>query len=706
MINDVDTIDWSSMSHAYGAAVDVPVWLRGMASTDGEVRRKALDDYYGAAHHQGDVYPCTVASLPFLFALADDPTAGDRASVVGLLLSIGRESVGCDDGGIRFAPDGTISTACTDGAVMMRDRSAAFVAYAADADPPVRRAAIPGLGLFLDDADRAVDAVRSRLPAEPGTVERLLVIETMAGLALRLPAARTAATAWLRDLADDSSADPDIRLAALVHHARCVPDAVGEDTVPTAADLLRRLAPATGTSTGEKPRRAGSGSCECAPAAGTAGIPRQIAAAFADMARHNRVHAPTTPLLRTFHRVLGDRLPERTALLTEQLRSPDPAIRFDAIRMAQDLIGTWRGDHARLVGLLADCLLADDAYTAAAAAESLGSLVPVTDVAREALAAFVAAHRATYGPEAWAIPTPLVRRAHQEAVMALARLGDARALPGLLTALDADVDAWRAVQVAGHVRAGAEELVPRLCRRLAAADYSQEGPASGAGALISALAAFGDTAAVPALTEAINAALRHEQWRTAASALTALASIGPDAASALDTVRPLADAQDVNLRTAATAALWSLERDPLDVVPRLHDLLDSHQHRDAADVLGRIGPPAAPALPRLKAMLSAHYDWARLHAAVAVWDIAGAAESDAVIRTLMEVWQGNDATAFHVVTCLERMGPAAAPALPLLRAEAARARRSRGVDLDDELHRTCRTLERRFATPPASRPGV
>ncbi|MFF3302018.1 hypothetical protein [Streptomyces sp. NPDC002908] len=234
MINDVDTIDWSSMSHAYGAAVDVPVWLRGMASTDGEVRRKALDDYYGAAHHQGDVYPCTVASLPFLFALADDPTAGDRASVVGLLLSIGRESVGCDDGGIRFAPDGTISTACTDGAVMMRDRSAAFVAYAADADPPVRRAAIPGLGLFLDDADRAVDAVRSRLPAEPGTVERLLVIETMAGLALRLPAARTAATAWLRDLADDSSADPDIRLAALVHHARCVPDAVGEDTVPTA----------------------------------------------------------------------------------------------------------------------------------------------------------------------------------------------------------------------------------------------------------------------------------------------------------------------------------------------------------------------------------------------------------------------------------------------------------------------------------------
>ncbi|MFI5569205.1 HEAT repeat domain-containing protein [Streptomyces sp. NPDC051740] len=701
MINDVDSVDWSSMRHAYGPAVDVPVWLRAMASPDSEVRERAFGDFYSAAHHQGDVYVCTVASLPFLFALADDPATPDRASVIGLLVSIGRESVERDDGGIRFAPDGTASTACTDGAAMMRDRSEAFVAYAADVDPGVRRAAIVGLGLFLDDADRAVGVLRSRLPAASGTVERLLVVETTADLALRLPAARADATAWLRGLADDTSADADVRLAALVHHARCVPEAVGDGTVPAAIGLLRRLTPAPPPRTDEKRCRSGSGTRACTPAPDTASpdTPPQIVAAFADMDRHNRVHAPTTPLLRALHRVLDHRVPERTALLTEQLRSPDPAVRFDAIGMARDLIGSWRGNHARLVTLVAECLLPDDPYTALAAAEVLGSLMPVTDNAREALAAFVAAQRTAYGPDVWAARDPLLRRAHQEAVRALARLDDPRALPGLLTALDTDVDAWRAVQVAGCLRRGADELVPRLCRRLAAVDFSKHGPGFGTGGLTSALAALGDPGAVPAITQAVTAAVRYEQWRSAAAALEALASFGTDAVSALDVVRPLADAPDVDLRAAATAALWELERDPADIVSRLHDLLGSHCNRDAADVLGRIGPAAVTALPRLREMLTAGYEWTRLHAAIAVWDIAGEAEADGVIGTLLEVWEKNEATAHHIVMFLDRMGPSAAPALPRLRAELARARRDRGVASDEEVQRACRILQLRLAAP-------
>ncbi|MFC9618890.1 hypothetical protein ACFTXM_02440 [Streptomyces sp. NPDC056930] len=158
-------------------------------------------------------------------------------------------------------------------------------------------------------------------------------------------------------------------------------------------------------------------------------------------------------------------------------------------------------------------------------------------------------------------------------------------------------------------------------------------------------------------------------------------------------VRPLADAQDVDLRAAATAALWALERDPADVVPRLHDMLGSYRNRDAADVLGRIGPPAATALPRLKEILTVGYEWTRLHAAIAVWDIAGAAEAGTVIRTLLEVWEKNEATAHHVALFLDRDAPAAAPALPRLRAELARPRRSRGVAHDEQLQRTCRTLQ-------------
>lgn len=68
------------MSHADGPAADVPVWLRAMASPDPEARERAFSGFYSAAHHQGDVYACTAASLPFLFALADDPTAPDRTA--------------------------------------------------------------------------------------------------------------------------------------------------------------------------------------------------------------------------------------------------------------------------------------------------------------------------------------------------------------------------------------------------------------------------------------------------------------------------------------------------------------------------------------------------------------------------------------------------------------------------------------------------
>ncbi|MGW4821466.1 hypothetical protein ACWEP4_21350 [Streptomyces sp. NPDC004227] len=65
---------------------------------------------------------------------------------------------------------------------------------------------------------------------------------------------------------------------------------------------------------------------------------------------------------------------------------------------------------------------------------------------------------------------------------------------------------------------------------------------------MSALAALGDPTAIPQLTEAVSTAVRHEQWRTATSALEALASFGTRAAPALEVVRPLTNAEDVDLR--------------------------------------------------------------------------------------------------------------------------------------------------------------
>ncbi|MEU1620801.1 HEAT repeat domain-containing protein [Streptomyces sp. NPDC005722] len=698
---ELDAIDWSSMHHAYGAADEVPAWLRDMASPDAETRDSALRSFYSAVHHQGDVYASTTASLPFLFALADDRATPERASIVGLLVSIGAHAV--ERCGYEYA-DGADHE---DSAVVVRERADAFVSYACDDDRLVRRAAIEALGLFVDDAARAAALLRDRLPAEDGTEERLLVVETTATLALRLPEARDAATAWLGALAADTATDPATRLAALVHGARCAPESIGAGTMPQAIGLLRLSTPAPAPGTGGEAAGSTTGGCRCAapdepeaPAEASRNVPPQVVAAFEDLDRHNRTHSPLTSLLRTFHEVLDSRVAERSALLTEQIGSPDPAVRHDSIRMARKLMGAWRGDHTALVTRLAGCLLPGHSYTAAEAAEALGALTSIAEPAREALAAYVTGQRETYGPEVWATHCPLLRRAHQQAVVALARLGDARALPCLLTALDGGVDAWRAVQVAGHLASAADQLVPRLCRHLTARDVPEGWEDMGTNALFSALARLGDPAAVPVITGIVTATARQGQWRVTASALEALTAFGTEAAPVVEAVRGLAQAGDPSVRMAAAAVLWAAEGDPAAVLPLLDDLLDSHRHHEAADVLARIGPPAARVLPRLRKMLTADYEWTRVHAASALWDIGGPAEAPVVVRTLLAAWEENDSTANHVLACLDRMGPAAGEALPRVREELTRTRRSgrfRDVEHDEELRRMCRTVLARLS---------
>jgi hypothetical protein len=703
MFDGLHDIDWASMEHAYGSAEEVPALLTALRSPDTEERRKALDRFYGAVHHQGSVYPPTAASLPFLFELAADGATPDRAAVVALLVSIGRESLdrGFEDDGTQieyYPPMG-----CAQAVAFLRERGAQFAELARDPDPDVRLAAIPGLGLFLDDADRAAAVLLERLAAERGIAARLRIVQAAATLALRLPVASQQVMDWLAGLAADPAQDPATRLTALVQRARCAPDEIGEDVVPAAVGLLREtartipvrpIAPA--------PSR---------PAAPTDTVAPQIVAAFEDLDRHTRVHAPTTALLRTFHEALGARVPERTAVLAEQLSSPDRGSRLDAVRMSGELMRTWRGDHTRLLLLVADQLTTADEEVAAEAAAVLESCHPIAAPAREALAAHIDAQRAAHGPDVWAAPHARLRRSHQEAVRALARLGDTRALPSLLTALDSDVDAWRAIQVAGHLPQAADELVPRLCDHLRRIDLSQQWNEMSANAILSALAALGDPAAVPAVVDTLGAAVRHEQHGVTRSALKALGAFGPAATGARDTIRSLTTATDAHVRPAAVTALRAVGGDLAEVMPLLLRLLDDRitfRIGDAADLLGEIGPPASAALPRLRNLLTHDYEWVRVHCAAALWEIAGEAEAPAVLDALLQAMARNPATANHVVTCLDRMGPLAAPALPLLREQLALPRRGgrfQSIDHDEELQRIGHTLIARLDPPAPGTPA-
>jgi hypothetical protein len=438
------------------------------------------------------------------------------------------------------------------------------------------------------------------------------------------------------------------------------------------------------------------------PTASGDGAAPQIVAAFEDLDRHTHVHAPTTGLLRTFHEALEARVPERTAVLAEQLRSPDPGSRLDAVRMSGELMREWRGDHTRLLQLVAGQLATDEQEIAVEAAIVLESCHSIAAPAREALAAHVDSHRATHGPNVWAAPQPQLCRAHQTAVRALARLGDTRALPSLLTALDSGVDAWRAIQVAGHLPQAAQQLVPRLDAHLRRLDLSQQWNEMSANAILAALAALGDSAAVPVVVDTLGVAVRDEQHDITRSALNTLAVFGPAAAGARNMIRSLSKTTDGHVLSAAVAALWAVGGDLDEVMPLLLNLLDNSitfRISDAADLLGEIGPPASAALPRLRALLRHDYEWVRVPCAAALWEIGGLGEAPVVLDTLLRAWAQNPATANRVVACLDRMGPLAAPALPLLReqlAQPGRGGRFQSIDHDEELQRAGRSLVTRL----------
>ncbi|MFB7287365.1 hypothetical protein [Actinacidiphila glaucinigra] len=94
-------VDWTT-GHLPGQVCGVPGHLQNMLSPDPAVRTEAFAEFCAEAHDQGAVDPCTALSLPFLFDMADDRATPDRAGIVELLLSIGREALGRDPEGIYF----------------------------------------------------------------------------------------------------------------------------------------------------------------------------------------------------------------------------------------------------------------------------------------------------------------------------------------------------------------------------------------------------------------------------------------------------------------------------------------------------------------------------------------------------------------------------------------------------------------------------
>ncbi len=100
MLDNLDSVPWEKLKHAYGHASDVPAQIRNLSSENKMTRVKALDGLHGSIVHQGTRYQAASHVVPFLYELISSPDTPDRNEIVELLAFI---AVGYDE---SYLPDG------------------------------------------------------------------------------------------------------------------------------------------------------------------------------------------------------------------------------------------------------------------------------------------------------------------------------------------------------------------------------------------------------------------------------------------------------------------------------------------------------------------------------------------------------------------------------------------------------------------------
>jgi aminoglycoside 2''-phosphotransferase len=88
MFEGLNAIPWAELTHAYGSAEEVPMWLRQLRSLDAEIRRHALNHLWGSICHQNWIAPATGYTIPYLIELLADPETQDKNEILDLLADI------------------------------------------------------------------------------------------------------------------------------------------------------------------------------------------------------------------------------------------------------------------------------------------------------------------------------------------------------------------------------------------------------------------------------------------------------------------------------------------------------------------------------------------------------------------------------------------------------------------------------------------
>ncbi len=96
----LDAVAWANLEHAYGAAVDVPDWIRALAA-GGPGASSAASQFSAALLHQGSYFPATPVAVPYLIDALRQPRAA-RVEILYLLADLSGAHL--DDEIVEFNP--------------------------------------------------------------------------------------------------------------------------------------------------------------------------------------------------------------------------------------------------------------------------------------------------------------------------------------------------------------------------------------------------------------------------------------------------------------------------------------------------------------------------------------------------------------------------------------------------------------------------
>ncbi|MCX5009301.1 hypothetical protein OHB05_43095 [Streptomyces sp. NBC_00638] len=621
----LDTVDWSALRHAYGAAEDVPGMLRDLYRP--EQAAGAADDLLTHVHHQGGgVYSSAPAALPYVIAAIADPAVaadvrGELLYLVGALAGAGNTAEP------RFVTSGWSAAwdlAVPDLLPLLDDPVAVNRTAVADALAEAHRR-----------ADEVIAVLRARWDVEPDPQTRLQLIDSVGSLTAHAGEQRSTSLDWLRHLMD--AADPSVRLVAVQALRRALPGQDDTAYARTVSEVLSGSEPTTW--------RPGGGAAEATVvwALGLLGADRE---GRADATR----------------RLLGHR---------------DPSVRAGALQAAAQALSARRSAVAELLPSVARALSDPDPGNRLFAARVLGMCGHASLPWADALAAMVTNDEGEGEGEA-----DLPARSH--ALWALSRLGDVRCVAPLARRLGgartgfayhaSHADGWWTYElslgeVAGGLGAHAGVLLPPVRARLAAASTLDERRG-----LCQLLESWG-AAAAPAIPDLLGLL----DTDAAVWALDALAAIGPAAAEAVPRERlrallgnpPAGQSFAPRCLALAYGRLTGDRRPALDLLlPQLGEL---YGRESAALLLGELGQAGAPYAGRLRELLPlCKGGWLPLRVGEALWRITGRADEvvPVLVRAIAPFAERGGAypAVVETVKLLADMGADAAPAEPALRA--------------------------------------